>query len=224
MEGYIQTNMDELVMLAINLAKEEGTDFSQASIEGALYLGWLGRRYGVSQVIAAKHPVFTDFVKQIEADDLVITNPASSSDVILGTLQQEAFKIVEYKQQQEVLAQDVDFTSLHLAFSCWMLMSAKEEYEKDILPLFAVLDKQKELSPASMLNLTASMWFWDYDSFQSRVMQRISDIVRQYQEDLRKEETKRQEYRRRGVCQYCGGAFKGLLSKKCSVCGRSKDY
>ena len=222
--GYIQTSMDDLEMLAINLAKEEGTDFSQASIEGALYLSWLGKRYGVSQVIAAKHPVFTAFVKQIETDDLVITNPASSSDEILGTIQQEAFKILEYKQQEEALAKDVDFVSLQLAFSCWMLKDAKEEYEKDIMPLFAVLDSQRELSPASMLNLIASMWFWNYDNFQDRVMQRLSDIVNQYQEELQKEQEKRQEHRRRGVCQYCGGAFKGLLSKKCSVCGRSKDY
>ncbi len=222
--GYIQTHMDDLVMLAINLAKEEGTDFSQASIEGALYLSWLGKRYGVSQVIAARHPVFTAFIKQIETDDLVITNPASSSDEILDTIQREAFKILEYKQKEEALAQDVDFVSLQLAFSCWMLKDAKEEYEKDIIPLFAVLDSQRELSPASMLNLIASMWFWNYDNFQDRVMQRLSDIVNQYQEELQKEQEKRLEYRKRGVCQYCGGAFKGLLSKKCSVCGRSKDY
>lgn len=29
---------------------------------------------------------------------------------------------------------------------------------------------------------------------------------------------------RTGVCQYCGGTFKGLFSPKCSVCGKSKDY
>lgn len=27
-----------------------------------------------------------------------------------------------------------------------------------------------------------------------------------------------------GVCQYCGGDFKGLFIKKCAVCGRRKDY
>ncbi len=25
------------------------------------------------------------------------------------------------------------------------------------------------------------------------------------------------------VCQYCGGKFKGLLIKKCSLCGQKKD-
>ncbi len=34
-------------------------------------------------------------------------------------------------------------------------------------------------------------------------------------------EKERQE---KGVCQYCGGEFKGLFIKKCAACGRRKDY
>lgn len=30
--------------------------------------------------------------------------------------------------------------------------------------------------------------------------------------------------RAQGVCQYCGGKFKGLFTKKCEACGRNKDY
>ena len=30
--------------------------------------------------------------------------------------------------------------------------------------------------------------------------------------------------RQQGVCQHCGGAFKGLFTKKCSDCGIEKDY
>ena len=26
------------------------------------------------------------------------------------------------------------------------------------------------------------------------------------------------------LCQHCGGAFKGLFTKKCSSCGKEKDY
>lgn len=26
------------------------------------------------------------------------------------------------------------------------------------------------------------------------------------------------------ICQFCGGAFKGILKKVCSVCGKPKDY
>jgi len=34
----------------------------------------------------------------------------------------------------------------------------------------------------------------------------------------------RAERRQRGVCQHCGGTFTGLFSKKCSVCGKPKDF
>ena len=32
------------------------------------------------------------------------------------------------------------------------------------------------------------------------------------------------EFRLDGVCQHCGGRFVGLFSKRCSVCGKPKDY
>ena len=35
---------------------------------------------------------------------------------------------------------------------------------------------------------------------------------------------KKKKFKERGVCQYCGGNFKGILTKKCSVCGKPKDY
>lgn len=37
-------------------------------------------------------------------------------------------------------------------------------------------------------------------------------------------EQQKKRYRQMNVCQYCGGSFKGLFSKKCKVCGRPKDY
>ncbi len=32
------------------------------------------------------------------------------------------------------------------------------------------------------------------------------------------------KHRSEGVCQHCGGAFKGLFIKKCTNCGKTKDY
>ena len=37
-------------------------------------------------------------------------------------------------------------------------------------------------------------------------------------------ENLRAERRRDKVCQHCGGKFKGLFSKSCSVCKKPKDY
>ena len=48
---------------------------------------------------------------------------------------------------------------------------------------------------------------------------------RRRQEEARQEDLRRKAGRRQqGVCQYCGGTFNGLFTKKCSNCGRVKDY
>lgn len=40
----------------------------------------------------------------------------------------------------------------------------------------------------------------------------------------RNEERKQTGWRDAGLCQYCGGSFRGWLSRTCSVCGKAKDY
>lgn len=37
-------------------------------------------------------------------------------------------------------------------------------------------------------------------------------------------EKQKNNFRNSGVCQYCGGEFKGLIKKICSKCRRPKDY
>jgi rubrerythrin len=47
------------------------------------------------------------------------------------------------------------------------------------------------------------------------------------EERIRRQELEKQmaEYRKAGVCQYCGGEFKKtLFGYKCVSCGRRKDY
>ena len=43
-------------------------------------------------------------------------------------------------------------------------------------------------------------------------------------EQLRQAEHQKAEYRSAGVCQHCGGKFKGFFTKTCTGCGRRKDY
>ena len=56
---------------------------------------------------------------------------------------------------------------------------------------------------------------------------------RQRQEDEKKAEelrimiendVKSTEYKKQGKCEYCGGEFKGFLTKKCTRCGKPKSY
>lgn len=43
-------------------------------------------------------------------------------------------------------------------------------------------------------------------------------------EEKKKEESLKKERREKDLCQYCGGSFKGLIIKRCSICGKRRDY
>ena len=43
-------------------------------------------------------------------------------------------------------------------------------------------------------------------------------------EEKKKEESLKKERREKGLCQYCGGSFKGLIIKRCSICGKRRNY
>ena len=43
-------------------------------------------------------------------------------------------------------------------------------------------------------------------------------------EEMSHIEVPREEYRQLGLCQHCGGTFKGFFIKKCTGCGQEKDY
>lgn len=58
---------------------------------------------------------------------------------------------------------------------------------------------------------------------------RAAEAERQAAEQRRAAEERRlaeqkASYIQRNLCQHCGGTFTGLFSKKCSVCGKPKDY
>ena len=47
-----------------------------------------------------------------------------------------------------------------------------------------------------------------------------------YIQDAQKRAKKSQmlEWQNSGLCPFCGGEFKGLITKRCSVCGRKNEY
>ena len=49
-------------------------------------------------------------------------------------------------------------------------------------------------------------------------------VEKQIAEEKRRIVEQQAAYRSQGVCQHCGGTFKGLFGKKCSNCGKPKDY
>ena len=66
----------------------------------------------------------------------------------------------------------------------------------------------------------------DYKDSRERAQKcsKIVEEIKEYEEKQKTEKKKALERRREGICQHCGGEFKGLFTKKCSLCGKSKDY
>ncbi len=58
---------------------------------------------------------------------------------------------------------------------------------------------------------------------------KIKESVKKCLDDIERESRKKEELRMQhlmtqGRCPYCGGEFKGFFVKKCTGCGRKKDY
>ena len=71
----------------------------------------------------------------------------------------------------------------------------------------------------SAVSLLEEIKEWKDSCFQiRRFKKKISSILRE------QEEKQKAIYRSQKCCQHCGGKFKGLFSKCCSVCGKPKDY
>lgn len=71
----------------------------------------------------------------------------------------------------------------------------------------------------SAVSLLEEIEEWKDSCFQiRRFKKKISSILRE------QEEKQKAIYRSQKCCQHCGGKFKGLFSKCCSVCGKPKDY
>lgn len=63
--------------------------------------------------------------------------------------------------------------------------------------------------------------------FSWKLFDKPSEIIKRRTELAKTEKAKaetRAIYRSQNACQYCGGSFKGLFTKKCKNCGREKDY
>ncbi|MCQ4022819.1 hypothetical protein [Ruminococcus sp. zg-924] len=59
-------------------------------------------------------------------------------------------------------------------------------------------------------------WESEFENYKSKTKQAATEeycIIKQ-----------KAQYRSQNLCQHCGGAFKGLFTKKCSNCGKEKDY
>lgn len=53
---------------------------------------------------------------------------------------------------------------------------------------------------------------------------RITAEHKEREEAEARKKVQQAQWRNAGLCQYCGGTLKGFFSKKCTNCGKAKDY
>lgn len=123
-------------------------------------------------------------------------------------------KILDYKDSRQLISE------------CRIrLVKAKEQKEKQSAlndqqynKAIALLNKKDIVSIRDAVEILDTIPTWKdsrvlsgrYRRFLSSHSKALEDITNQW--------------KKQGLCQYCGGAFKGLFSKKCSKCGKAKDY
>ena len=142
------------------------------------------------------------------------------------------------------------YTGLIHRYLNWPLVMEGEQLEQLEKELFAELEKDDETSigmdPRVGAVTVMAVWMYNYNQFQEMVWQE-KDAARQTgtkpdqnnqaapaekplseeeaaQQEARRENERREHYRQEGLCQHCGGHFKGIFKKVCASCGKPKDY
>ena len=76
--------------------------------------------------------------------------------------------------------------------------------------------------PESILTMIAiGLYFKNFEDFSSLLSKEEIALEEEANNFI---EERKSRFRNMGLCQYCGGAFKGLLRKVCSSCGSPLDY
>lgn len=86
-------------------------------------------------------------------------------------------------------------------------------------------------SVQTLLNAAEDLEFLgDYKDAQELARQcrekaaRITAEHKEREDAEARKKVQRAQWRNAGLCQYCGGTLKGFFSKKCTNCGKAKDY
>ena len=114
----------------------------------------------------------------------------------------------------------------------WASEKYREAYEKrhnDYVLLCRLMENIQDVRKMGSLILNFEE-LGDYLDCAERASQckqevhRLVNETQQKREQAQAQEHQKYVWRKKGVCQHCGGAFKGVIGRKCSVCGVAKDY
>jgi len=148
-----------------------------------------------------------------------------ANDLNAKTLEAAGYLFLEIKDFNDArdLAEDC-FEKAEVASKNAILAEAKQKIKQDSIECVRVATE-----------LLESILGWkDADEQLEFCKKRIEELRLKESEKKKEQERKitemkaklhkQQEYRAKGLCQHCGGEFKGLFNKKCVNCGLPRDY
>ncbi len=74
------------------------------------------------------------------------------------------------------------------------------------------------------LNVETAQEYEEWKTEKTNYFNKIAEDRQRKAEEERRIAEQQAQYRSQGLCQHCGGEFKGLFGKKCVKCGKPKDY
>ena len=234
MGGFIKRNLQNFANIACNFSLAEnvrtaaqGDLSTKPEMCFAAFL--LLYRDQVAKAVAGRHPDFAPVAA------LVISNTQAYKDLVAAL--DEEFSAAAQFYQNPAIHSDPDYL-------VWMLTVALCRYPNDeITPtlkdnILAELDELDDMMGFANILFSAALWYADYEGYRDLVMATFPAKKAEFEaaeakkkaeeeriaNEAANKEKQRQTWRAQGVCQYCGGTFTGLIGKKCSKCGKKKDY
>ncbi len=223
--GFIQRNWQTLVATGVGAVDQAEPNLSKETLPTGFMRLLLNQRGPAAQEIAGRHPEFSDVVS-LMAQNMKSATPQTN---IADMLSKEMEAIYPYWDKADWRG-DPELTALLLAYACWGFRGANEESTRDFRKgLFRDLDQQENLSAPAKVMLMIAMWFENYQGYQGAVQEALTPylqekVLNDIVERSKKQKEQKQAWRAQGLCQYCGGTFTGMLTKKCSKCGKKRDY
>ena len=236
--GFIQRNMDTLAKTALAVLDSTGWDLENQPIEYAFLQALWNYRTKLAAEIAGRRPEFAGVLSLMKQNNAAVSAPDAPGERITTSLGDEMTAMTKFYATGDWKS-DMDYLALVQAHACFSFCrdaDSREKTQNTRMEVFRQLEKAESMSGGGKVLLIIALWFEDYDGFQGKVRALLPAFLQekrtqtwarerdQQAEQQRQLEERRAQYRARGVCQHCGGAFKGLLTKKCVSCGRTKDY
>ncbi len=224
--GYIQRNWETLVVTGLGMADAAEPSLTEDTLPSGFMRQLLNQRVGVAQDIAKRHPEFSDVVSLMIQNMQSVTPQTNIADMLSG----ELMAIYAHWDKEEWRSEP-ELEALYLAYACWAFSGKENDEQTRSMrqDLFRDLDSREQLPVPARIMLMIALWFENYNGYQAAVREKLTPylqekILNDVVEKANRQEEQRKAWRAQSVCQYCGGAFTGLIGKKCTKCGRKKDY